>query len=181
MIAYIIIILILALLMFLLLTPIYVYIDTNKKTYSLGVAGLVKGSIIPHKDFFLVRIRALFFKKTIDPLKISGKKREKKDKKEKHYSMPNFSKMKGKGQDALKSGYAVLRSFKIRTFQANVDTGDYPLNAQLIPLAVALSKNNRMAVAINFEGNNSLKLHIENNVISILSSIIKSKIVTKKK
>ena len=60
-----------------------------------------------------------------------------------------------------------LHSFHIRYLQANIDTGDYPLNARLIPVAALINGGNIM-IKINFEDRNSVDLKIITRLYKLL-------------
>lgn len=162
--------------LFLLFTPVYLVIDSEKGLYKIGVRGIANARIQFTDLLFELHLRVLFFQKRIDPLNYS--KTKKKETGQKKTKKPSSNK-KSSGRPNLEAILTIFKSFKLQQFNANIDTGDYPLNAQLIPLSVALNQFNNVDFNINFENINVLKIYIENNAWHLLMSFIKSKYSTK--
>jgi hypothetical protein len=66
---------------------------------------------------------------------------------------------------------SLYRSVRVKRLIVEMDTGDFPLNAQLIPLEMWLSRGNRQ-ITINFENRNSLDIIIETRPIKVLWNYI---------
>ncbi|WP_372794506.1 hypothetical protein [Lutibacter sp.] len=67
----------------------------------------------------------------------------------------------------FKKGLQILKSFKIKRFNLEIDTGDYTLNAKLYPVFVFLNYN-LGHFKVNFEDRNQLVLHLQNRPINII-------------
>lgn len=133
-------------------------------------------------DKINIESRIFFFKKNFDPFDKKDKSSSKEenenkesDKKEKSKKNKkqwlNFNKVLNLiriGKDTLSK---LISSFRLDKAELNLDTGDYPLNAQLVPLFYAAS-NNRRILTVNFIGENSLYLKISNNLGSILGIVL---------
>lgn len=59
---------------------------------------------------------------------------------------------------------AVLKTFKVKQLELNIDTGDYVTNAYLYPVFYMIKLKTRRNTAINFNGENYLVLHMQNNL-----------------
>lgn len=85
-------------------------------------------------------------------------------------------KQKGKGvaftPGRLKPG--LLKSFRLRRFELELDTGDYVLNAQLYPVN-HIVYGDRVHISINWQNQDRLLLVLESRVIRILYHIVKIK------
>ncbi|MFO7655637.1 MAG: hypothetical protein R6W78_01075 [Bacteroidales bacterium] len=66
----------------------------------------------------------------------------------------------------------VLSGFKIKKFVWRIDTGDYPLNAQLIPVAACLSGTG-VSVTINFSNINELYIIATTRLFRLLFTFIR--------
>ena len=150
---------------YLLFTPICLVIDTHKHLYYIQQKGLLKAQLMPDDNaIFKIRIRLLFFHFNIWPLK--HKKRAATKKK-----TPKLKRKHSKRPIKLKRLMAVLRSFKVKTFHLNFDSGNCISNAKFYP-AFALLNYFNMDCHINFLGRNALLLVIENRPIRIIKSFI---------
>lgn len=65
----------------------------------------------------------------------------------------------------------LVRSFRIKKFRMEIDTGDSVMNAKLYPMYAVFPFLN-IDFGINFEGRNELALVIENRPIRIIRSFI---------
>ena len=147
-----------------LLIPINIYIDTIKRQYYVQVQGIAKVSIQAHEEEILrVHLRALFRDFYFYPLR------------KKHSSKPKRLKETKPKKPKRKIGFRkilnLLRSFKVKVFILNIDTGNYILNAKLYPVFAFL--NYRLGNCnINFENRNQMVLYLQNRPIYILKSFI---------
>ena len=82
----------------------------------------------------------------------------------------------------LRTGLALIKkllgSFSVKKLIAEIDTGDYPLNAQLFPLAQAISTDGK-EVTINFKNKNTIDLLIETRLYKILWIAVKTFLINK--
>ncbi|MEJ2163676.1 MAG: hypothetical protein P8X60_10320, partial [Robiginitalea sp.] len=65
----------------------------------------------------------------------------------------------------------LMRSFKVRRFRMEIDTGDPVLNAKLYPLFFHLERH-AGSIRLNFINRNHLLLQITNRPINLLKAII---------
>ncbi|TYP98990.1 hypothetical protein C7447_102308 [Tenacibaculum adriaticum] len=158
-------ILFLSLVLYLLFVPIALFIDTTTNQYFVEIQGLVKVSLESHKEEILrIKLKVFFFTFYFNPLKSKHFKKEKvtikikPKKKRKSANISNFFKL--------------LRSFKVKQFWLNIDTGNYVLNAQLYPLVAFLNYYKEGCLNINFQDKNELVLEVENRPIRIIKSFI---------
>lgn len=146
----------------LLFLPIIIFIDTTTNEYYLQLKGIFKIDFEKHDlEIFRLKIKILFFNFYFYPLK---SKTFKKDKKAIKHKLE-----KPKKHLPLSKVLRVIKSFKVKTFLINIDTGNCILNAKLYPLFAFLnySKGN---YSINFQGQNQFILVLENKPINILIS-----------
>ncbi len=149
---------------FLLLTPLVVEVDSVRRKYGIYYRGIAAIDLRWDEGLYL-QLWVLGWRKTIDPFGMRDQKpHEKKPQKPKRKRVA-FSRIR------RKLGH-VLRSFTVKRFYVNVDTGDYPLNGLLYPLAGALS-NERRTFHINFNGDVVVRIRIENRLGKILYAIIR--------
>lgn len=81
----------------------------------------------------------------------------------------NASKKKRKHKMNFKTGLRLLRSFKVKTFYMNIDTGDCISNAKLYPVFAFL--NYRYGgFNVNFDNRNQVILELQNRPIYIIKS-----------
>lgn len=150
----------------LLILPFSVVADSNQNTYFISIPFYLKGTINKVNEEWKFRIRVFLI-----PVYITGLKRkrsikqqsetEKKPKKRKFniYKISNIIR-------------GVNRSFRIKRLNANIDTGDYPLNAQLIPVVTKINSTN-IAIRINFEDTNSIYLNAVTHLYKIIWIVIR--------
>lgn len=159
-------ILFLLLLFYLSMMPIVLFIDTKTNQYYLQVKGLVKASIERHEEeLFSIRLKVFFFSFYFYPLRnivLGNKKRTIKS--------ADIKKKIGKGID-LEKGLRMLKSFKVKRFLFDIDTGDCILNAKLYPLFAMLNYH-MGGFSVNFEGRNRVELHIYSRPIYLIKSFI---------
>ena len=159
-------ILFLLLLFYLSMMPIVLFIDTKTNQYYLQVKGLVKASIESHEEELIsIRLKVFFLSFYFYPLRNIGLGNNKKILK----STEN-KKTTGKGID-LKKGLRMLKSFKVKRFLFDIDTGDCILNAKLYPLFAMLNYHVG-GFSVNFEGRNRVELHIYSRPIYLIKSFM---------
>ncbi|MBT8304412.1 MAG: hypothetical protein KJP09_08075 [Bacteroidia bacterium] len=150
----------------LLLIPVELCIDTRTDQYYLKIGHLAKASVQSHEtEIVCVKLNIIGYQRLLFPLQMQMKKKAKQNKK----------KSKRKRIDELqgnfKKGLKVMKSFKVREFLIDVDTGDCIYNSKLYPVA-ALLNYRYGGCHVNFQGRNQLVLRIENRPIYILRSFI---------
>jgi hypothetical protein len=148
---------------FLLLTPIVIELDSEQNLYQIRISGIARMNIIFGEPFILIKIHAFGFEKIIDPMQMQWKRtRKERLKRERRFS---FKKV-------MQKGTAIIRTFEIRYINMDIDTDDYALNALLYPFALLFSQPGRQ-IQINFHGENALKLKIVNNMERMLLAFIR--------
>jgi len=164
MLLFIVIVMVVLLILSLLITPIIIYIDTLTNQYYIQLLGMAKANF--EKDdaeFFRIRLNILFFNLYIYPLKKKASNKEK--------EIKNHHSLKSKKRISIRKIYNILKTFKIKQFFINMDTGNYILNAKLYPLFTLLNYNTGN-FHINFQGRNQLVLLAKNRPIDIIRSFI---------
>jgi hypothetical protein len=152
----------LSLVLYLLLIPIVLNIDTISNEYHLRVKGLAKASIEQHDtEIFRIKIRAFLTNFYVYPLK---KKQPKK--KPKEQQIHKYKKKLGP-----KKVLRLFRTFKVKRFYMDLDTGNCITNAKLYPVFAILNYKVG-AMNINFQGRNELVLRIENRMIYIVKELL---------
>lgn len=150
-----------------LLVKIDIMIDTNTNQYYIQLRGLAKASIEKHPiEMLRIKLNLFFINYYFYPLRYIGKNEKKK----------NIAKKKKKTRNeiGLRNGLQLLKSFKIKRFDLNIDTGDYTLNAKLYPLFLFLN-NGVGHFNVNFVDRNQFVLHLQNRPIDIVKSFINLK------
>lgn len=160
---YSILILIILFVLYLLWIPIRISIDTNQNLYQFQLKGLVKVMFVPDAiEVLKVNIKMFFMNFQFYPIRSKGKQKKEKRKpvtKRKTWIKP-------------KTGFGILRSFKIKEFKLELDSGDFITNAKLFSIYAIVNADYRN-IQINFQNRNSLFLILENRPIYILKSIVK--------
>ncbi len=161
----IILLVVFAFLAFLLFTPIVLFIDTSTNQYFVQAKGVVKASILPdEKEFIKVRCKIFFYTFYFFPLRKRKKKIGEKS------ADTKKKKKKNRRFNARKIG-EVLRSFRLKRLELQLDTGDYVLNAKLVPVFVFL--NYKLGnFAINFQGKNHFAMELQNRPVYLIKSFI---------
>ncbi|MGB5434795.1 MAG: hypothetical protein WBM98_02810 [Maribacter sp.] len=140
------------------------FINTGTNEYYIRAKGLMKASLEPHKEELIrIHIQALFMNFYFYPIKkIGASKKQKKTK---------TKSTKKKGHVSFQKGIRVIRTFKVKRFSVDLDTGDCITNAKLYPV-FALLNHHTGNFRLNFEGRNQLLLYMHNRPIHILKSFI---------
>jgi len=160
--------LLLLLVIYLLWIPIILFIDTRTNEFYIKLRGLAKASIqADKKEVLKIKMKVLFMNFKFYPLR--RKKSSEKIKKIKKYNKKNSSK-----RVKFRQFIRMLKTFKIKRFFINIDTGDCISNAKLFPLFAFLNQT-KGSFQVNFEGRNHMVLHMQNRPINIIRSFIQFK------
>ena len=150
----------------LLLIPLQLYINTSSKIYSARVGHLAKAYVEADTvEIIRIRMRVLGYQFFVYPLK--KKKSARKKLKKKRKPKAPYKNLKKGGQWVIR----FLRSFKIKEFQLNVDTGDFVRNAQLYPI-FGFINHYYLPCSINFQGVNTFVLDLRSRPWNIIKSFI---------
>ena len=167
MIWYILISLLLIFLLWLLFVPVIIYTHTDKKRYLLTLQGIFRAVVVPVEGLYHIRGWIFFIPFKYNPFR--KKKRTEKGRPKK----PRKKNRKWRG-GSLQAMKGVLRAFRIRKLEANIDTEDFILNAQLVPIFSAVNGEN-IRLQVNFEGHQSLLLDLRVTLGALLWTVIKIK------
>lgn len=189
----VILILLLGLLLWVLLAPLALEIDTAGGKYYLGLRGLAGINLFYNKDNpFVAKARILFFTKEFDTLDQATKMNEKqKRKKEEKTKAKKQEKAKKKKKKSLldKNIIGMLRlafrflnefrdTFRLKRLYLRLDTGDVILNSRLYP-AFCVASGRNVYMSINFQNINEFSILIENRLIKIIFIALKNFILYK--
>jgi len=159
-----------ALLLWILLGPVVIRVDTNRRLYMLKLPGVFLARAEPYRGLFHVRGRILLFPYSFDPFRKRSSKNTSKNR--------NRRKGSGKRRMTPGRGIALLRglfqAIRIRELVLDVDTEDPMLNAWLIPAFSAVNSD-RISLTANFEGNASLAMDVRTRVGALAWVMIKNR------
>ncbi|MDP4288306.1 MAG: hypothetical protein Q8922_10255 [Bacteroidota bacterium] len=159
---YLVLLLFIAILCFLLLTPVALELDSARGVCRLSYRGVASCDAFFQDRRLLLGLCVLGWRKTIDPFERKQKQATQKQAARKRHI--SFAKAKRKGM-------AVMRTFVVRDFYLNLDTDDYVTNAWLFPLAVWLSNEDRL-FRINFDGATEFRIRVEDRIGKILLALM---------
>ncbi len=154
--------LLLALMLWLLLAPLIIRVDTARHDYSLSWRGIGRVSVVLLNDELALRVRIFFWRMHFFPLRKPDKPDKPTSAKKRTGIQRRFTWLKAK---------RLLQSFRIQRFKVELDTDDYALNAQLYPLLYWVSGPSR-DLSVNFSGRNRLLLQIENRLFRIVRVLL---------
>lgn len=161
----IILIVILAIVLYLLFVPLQLIIDTDNQLYAIKAKGLFMANVEwDDVEVIKVNIHTIFYRFNVYPLRKSKKKKVKK--------LKTKAVDKPKKSVPFKTVFNVIRTFEIKRFYLNIDTGNCISNAKLYPVISCLNYYTRSHIDVNFQGRNTLYLTIENRPIRIIKAII---------
>ena len=163
----VVIFLLVGLLLYLLFLPLDVIVNTSDKKFFARLGYLAKAAVESDEKYLIrVRLSTLFMRFNFYPLKKRRKKEKPKTKKVTKKSQMKWS--------DFRLGLRLLKSFEIKRFSADVDSGNCITNAKWYPVA-ALFNYYGGNFNINFIGRNQLTLHLHNRPIRIIKSFINPK------
>jgi hypothetical protein len=150
------------LLLWFLISPLVLEIDSRKPAAMLKWVSIGK-AIIWYEEEWWVSFRVFFFRKKI---RLSSIKRTQK----KTTDQP-AKKTKRKTKGLFRKIVRVLRTCKVEEWQLAIDTGDYALNAQIYPLNFWPVLHHHFG--INFNDENYLYVKISNRPVRILYAYLR--------
>ena len=154
---------------YLLLMPIIVSINTEKNEYFIQLKGIARASIEPDEDEIIrIKFKVFFMKFYFFPIDEFIKRNKAKKEKPK---IPKTHKVKRKKHLGINRGLQFLKTFKVKQFTIDLDTGDVIQNAKLYP-AFAFLNYYKGGFNINFEGRNRLVVQLQNRPIDLISVFI---------
>lgn len=159
-----------------LVVPLQLEINSKKEKYRVRLYGYTSTRLITNRHEWMIRIWIFFIPFRYFPFR-SGKRRESSNEgTKKSKSSKRKKKMRRRTNRAFIK--KLPSCFKIKKLKVEMDTGDFPLNAQLFPLAQTISSGGRQ-VSINFENHNSIDLLIETRLYKILWITIQTFLINK--
>lgn len=163
--------LLLTVVLWLLLAPLIISIDSQQEIIALkwksigGINGYIE------EEHIILRYNVLFYKKEtkINWIRLLDNQLSKKDK-------PKKSKQKKKNKkkkpiDWRKKISRVLSSFELKKCWINLDTNNYCFNAYLFPIFHIIRGQN-YAMQVNFNGKNEVVLHVKNRLIKLIIAVL---------
>jgi hypothetical protein len=157
-----------ALFLWILIGPVIIYLDTEKNRYSISLPGIFRAAAIPADGLFLIRVWFFFIPFNINPFRKRAGIRKKKP------GNPEKQKRSKRYSGGLKSGMAILRSFRIRKLKLNLDTDDFIVNTQLVPVFSSINSKNIM-MQVNFEGEASLELDLRTRLGALIWAFLSNR------
>jgi hypothetical protein len=162
-------ILVLLLILWILLIPVMILVRTDTGRYTMSLPGLFSAKVVTGEDLFLFKGWILFVPYRFNPfVPRKNKRRKRKDpaKKKKKFRMPS---------GGLSLARDALRSVRIRKLELDIDTGDFPLNAWLVPV-FSLAEGSNRSLRVNFNGNTSLFLDMRIRLGVLLWAVIRNRL-----
>lgn len=151
------------LLLWLLLSPLQLEIDSRESQARIKWASIGNATIWYDDDWWL-GFRVLFFQRKI---RLSSMKA-----KPKHGAAARpVKKVKKKRKGLLRKMIRVLQTFRVKEWRLAVDTGDFTFNAQAFPLNYFPGFRNHLQ--INFNDENYLFIRIWNRPIRVLFAFLR--------
>lgn len=152
-------------LLWLLVSPLVLEIDSRKPVVMLKWISIGKATIWYDEEGWF-SFRVLFFHKTfrLAEIKSKPKKTGDREKAKTPRKRRNLSRMR-------KKMVRVLRTFRIEEWRAAIDTGDYSFNAQIYPLNFFPKLRDHLQ--INFSDENYLYVRMRNRPLKMLYAFLR--------
>ena len=152
--------------LYVLFLPLDLIINTIQNQYYIRAGVLAKARFTVDENYlFRIELRTLGIPHTIYPLR-----------KQKRIKKKTIAK-KGKSRfkwSYMKTAVRLIRSFELKRFSLQLDTGNCITNAKLYPV-FAYFNYLGSDLQVNFKGENQLHLHLQNRPIRIVKSFINPK------
>lgn len=154
-----------SLLIWILIVPFTITIDSAKSLYELTLGKSIRANIFFTEEHLLVRIKVWFYNKDLvfPWIKLMSSKSNTKEIDMKKPKTKRRLKIWDSGQKIKK----VMRSFEIRKLWVNLDTGDSYYNSILYPIFF-FAKGSNYRLNINYLGENEFSLIARNRLSKIL-------------
>lgn len=162
MIWYIILSLFIIFLVWILLGPVILYINTNRNAYHVTLPGIISVSLVPNDVLFRIRGWILFIPFRFDPFR-EGKHKSRKKERTAGKKKNAFRWFRKRGQFSR-----IPRAVRIKRLDLDIDTDDAVMNAWLVPVFSAVNEHSNLDLRINFEGNLFLHLDMRTRIGTIL-------------
>lgn len=157
----------------LMVFPTRIILNTIREDYSIEISIFLKAQLIVKNQNAFLKIKVLSI-----PLKsIDLNKRKKKE--VIINDSTNISKDKKRSISSMKIIPQFFRVITIQKMDVEFDTGDFPLNAQLIPL-VQLANGNNIHIQVNFEDRNYFDMIVFTRLYKFIWILLSNKFTTNK-
>lgn len=150
----------------LLVLPIRLVLHSEQKKYFIEIPIYLRAQLVPDNQLFFLKLRVFYIPIKIYPFRNRNKALK---------SQTSRKKNKGISLNRRKMPTDLLRAFKIKKAYADLDTGDFPLNAQLIPVTHLVNNNSQIDLHINFENRNQLNIEIFTRLYKLVWAVIINK------
>jgi hypothetical protein len=166
----------------LLFAPVIIHIDTGEQAYYIKMPLILKFQLIYKGARRKIVIRLFHIPFSFGLGDRTVKDINKVIIEKGGFKFPDLSRVKN--APVLLSLYLkylkkILRTFRLKKLRVRFDTGDYALNARLIPV-VLLARNQNLDISVNFTDENSLLMIIQNRLYRLLWQGIKFYLERKK-
>lgn len=160
------------LLLWLLIAPIYLWIEWTPAGRGVEIhwKGVIRLGLLPVAEEWRVQIRLLFFRREWPLFELLTKTSKQKPQQEAAPKAKSWRRIK----HPLRLVQDLWRSFRLHRLYLDLDTDDYILNAYLFPLFRTTNPGGRVNWAINFQGRNEIYLLIENRLYRLLYAFIRA-------
>ena len=171
MISIIIILIILLPLVWLLLAPIQLVINSKRDIYRIVWKGVAGAELIPVPGNLLLRFNILFWRKEIDAMAELARQQDKPKAPEKKKKKKGRSKGWLSFKKIKRKGIRLLKSCNVKALRLNIDTHDYIYNSYLYPIFYLLDRGKKR-LSINYTGESEVLLVVENRLYRMLIALI---------
>lgn len=149
-----------------MIAPLELRINSAKDQYLLSWKGIAKVEWIPAPDDILIRSKIFFWESIYHPLTAMPTKKKvaadpESSRKKKRWTWRKWS----------RRIIRVLKSFQVKAFRVNLDTGDYVYNSYLYPIFWMLNQGNSR-LQINYNGESEILLVVQNRLYRILKALL---------
>ncbi len=148
----------------------FIEIDSTKDLYSIRFEKIASAGLTLHNDAIKFELKIFGWKKIYDFEKLLLSRTEKSAVKPELRKSKNRFKLKNPFQKFMN----VMKSFKITHCNIKIDTGNMPLNGILFPCFYLFSIRTNKIIMINFWGENTVVLQLENSLARMLWAFFKS-------
>ncbi|MEP1094200.1 MAG: hypothetical protein ABJG78_03780 [Cyclobacteriaceae bacterium] len=148
-----------------LFVPLIIRLDTVENIVDIRIRGIFHSWLSADQAGLVVHVWLPIYHFEIHPFQESATKSGSSEKK-------NGSRTPGRKQ--IRRVLNMIRSFRIDFIEVAVDTDDYVLNAQLVPIGQFLSSNN-ISLSVNFCGATFCKIQIQNTLWRLGLAFLKVK------
>jgi hypothetical protein len=164
----------LLLIVWILLVPVILFINTEKNRYAATLRGVFHVAVIPSDGLFLIKGWILFIPFKFNPFRPRRKKSRRKPRSKKRKKKKGTLQKLSNNRRNLSMFRKLLGAFKIKKLQLNVDTEDFTLNAWLIPL-FSYVNSEHVLMQVNYTGTAKLLLDLRIRIGTLIWIFMKYK------